>query len=281
MDARVVELWRYPVKSMLGERLDRAEIGEHGVVGDRSFALIDDETGKVCSAKRYDLWGDLFRFRSTLERPGLARVTYPDGTQVSTDDPDIASKLSDVLGRKVHLSATAPDDAKIEEIWDKSKGPRRYGPTTGEHEGGPIIDVMASFASPGDFFDFAAIHVLTTNTVAELRRREPDTTFDVRRFRPNIVVEVDGSEGFLENDWSVVRIGDLELNTLMPVPRCVMTTLPQDELPKDSNVLRSTARHNMIEAGPLGEMPCAGIYCAVGSSGTISVGDDVRFERAQ
>jgi uncharacterized protein YcbX len=278
-EARVVELWRYPVKSMLGERIDEAEIGEHGVVGDRSFALIDADTGKVCSAKRYDLWGELFRCRARLARPGLAEITLSDGTQTTTDDADLATRLSDALGRRVELSATAPPEAKIEEIWDESKGSRRYGPTTGEHDGDPVIDVTASFASPGDFFDFSAIHLLTTNTLDELQRREPDSTFDVRRFRPNIVVEVDDNDGFVENDWSVTRIGDLELNTLMPVPRCVMTTLPQDELPKDSNVLRSTARHNMIEAGPLGEMPCAGIYCAVASAGRIRVGDTVTVER--
>jgi uncharacterized protein YcbX len=265
---------------MLGEQLEQAPIGEHGVEGDRSFALIDVETGKVASAKRYDLWGELFHFRAALEQPGLARITFPDGTERSTDDPAISDELSSALGRPVRLSSTAPPDAKIEEIWDESKGPRMYGPRIGEHDGDPVIDVMASFALPGDFFDFSAIHLLTTNTLEELTRLEPDSRFDVRRFRPNILVEVDGGAGFAENDWSVVRIGDLELTTLMRVPRCVMTTLPQEDLPKDSNVLRSTARHNMVEAGPLGEMPCAGLYLAVASSGVVSVGDDVTVERA-
>jgi uncharacterized protein YcbX len=265
---------------MLGEQIEQAPIGEHGVEGDRSFALIDVETGKVCSAKRHDLWGGLFTFRASLEHPGLARIAFPDGTELTTDDPTISDELSSALGRPVRLSSTAPPDAKIEEIWDESKGSRMYGPRVGEHDGDPVIDVMASFAAPGDFFDFSAIHLLTTNTVRELERLEPDSRFDTRRFRPNIVVEVDDASGFVENDWSVVRIGDVELTTLMPVPRCVMTTLPQDDLPKDSNVLRSTARHNMVEAGPLGEMPCAGLYLAVASSGVINVGDDVAVERA-
>ena len=275
--ARVAALWRYPVKSMLGEQLERADIGEHGIEGDRSFALIDVETDKVCSAKRHDLWGGLFSFRASLERPGLARVTFPDGMERMTDDPGISDALSDALGRKVRLSSTAPPDAKIEEIWDESKGPRMYGPKVGEHEGDAIIDVGASFALPGDFFDFSAMHVLTTNSLEELQRREPDSRFDVRRFRPNVVVDVDGDDGFVENDWTVVRAGDVELTTLMPVPRCVMTTLPQDDLPKDSNVLRSSARHNMIEAGPLGPMPCVGLYLAVTSSGTVVVGDAVEY----
>lgn len=276
----MIQLWRYPVKSMLGEQLESAAVTEHGVIGDRSFALIDAETGKVCSAKRHDLWGGLFDFSARLvsESPRVAHIDFPDGTEATTADPDVSGRLSAALGRDVRLSATAPDDAKIEEIWPKVKGPRHYGPTVGEHDGETVIDVIASFAAPGDFFDFAAIHLLTTNTVAELRRLEPDSVFDVRRFRPNIVVEVPDASGFVENDWSTIRAGGIELNVLMPVPRCVMTTLAQSELPKDSGILRATARHNMIETGPLGEMPCAGVYASVASSGTIRVGDTVSGE---
>jgi hypothetical protein len=108
---RIVELWRYPVKSMLGEQLDAADIGEHGISGDRSFALIDVETGKVCSAKRHDLWGGLFTFRASMSPPGPALVTFPDGTQRLTDDPRISEALSDVLGRPVRLSSTASSSA--------------------------------------------------------------------------------------------------------------------------------------------------------------------------
>lgn len=273
----VTQLWRYPVKSMLGERLDEASIGEHGVAGDRAFALIDTETGKVCSAKRHDLYGKLFEFRAELvsEDPLTARITFPDGSVATTSDPDVSDRLSKVFERPVTLSSTAPPNAKLEEIWDESKGPRMYGPRVDEHDGQTVIEMGTSFALPGDFFDFCAIHLLTTNTVDELKKLEPDVAFDVRRFRPNIVVEVPDDSGFVENGWSSVRVGDLELNTLMPVPRCVMTTLPQDELPKDTRVLRSAAKHNMIEAGPLGPMPCTGLYMAVGAGATIRVGDGV------
>ena len=281
-EGRVVELWRYPVKSMLGERLEAARVTEHGIIGDRSFALIDVETVKVCSAKRHDLWGDLFRFRARLvsEAPLVAHLTFPDGSEATTEDADISDRLSEVFGRPVRLSATAPKDAKIEEIWPEVKGPRRYGPTIGEQSGEPVIEVGASFAAPGDFFDFSAIHVLTTNTVGELNRLEPESVFDVRRFRPNIVVEVPDGQGFVENDWKSIRIDDLSLDVLMPVPRCVMTTLAQSELPKDPGILRATARHNMIEAGPLGELPCAGVYASVASGATIRTGDTVSAQTA-
>ncbi len=274
----VTELWRYPVKSMLGERIEATDVTEHGLMGDRAFALIDTETGKVCSAKRDDLWGDLFKFRARLvsEQPFVAHIKFSDGSEATTDDVEISSKLSDALGRRVALSSTAPPEAKIEEIWDDVKGPRMYGPRVGEAEGATVIDVAASFAAPGDFFDFSAIHLLTTNTVAELARLESQSAFDVRRFRPNIVVEVPDADGFVENDWKSIKVGEgLELNVLMPVPRCVMTTLGQSELRRDPGILRATARHNMIEAGPLGEMPCAGLYAAVANGAPISVGDSV------
>ncbi len=274
---RVVELWRYPVKSMLGERIDAVEVTEHGLIGDRAFALIDDQTGKVCSAKRHDLWGDLFRFKARLvsESPLVAHITFPDGSEATTADADLSNKLSEAFGRSVTLSSIVPAEAKIEEIWDESKGTRMYGPRVGEHDGETVIEVTASFAAPGDFFDFSAIHLLTTNTVAELRRLEPASVFDVRRFRPNIVVEVPDADGFVENAWKSISVGELRLTVLMPVPRCVMTTLPQSELSKDTGVLRATARHNMTEAGPLGPMPCAGVYAAVASGAQIRIGDAV------
>ena len=274
----VTELWRYPVKSMLGERIDSTDIGKHGVVGDRSFALIDTETGKVCSAKRHDLWGGLFRFHARLERPGLATMTFPDGSEHTTDEAGIDDALSDVLGRRVHLSSTAPEGAVIEEIWDDAKGDQMYGPASGEAEGQTVIDVTASLAAPGDFFDLCAIHLITTNSIEAFAGLEQGSTFDVRRFRPNILVEVGDQDGFVENEWKVIRIGDLELRTLMPVPRCVMTTLEQEDLPRDPNILRSAARHNMLDTKVVGQMPCAGLYLSVANGSTVTVGDTVTAE---
>jgi uncharacterized protein YcbX len=166
-------------------------------------------------------------------------------------------------------------------VWDPVKGEQMYGPATGEeHDGEKVIDVGASFWSQGDFFDAAPMHFITTNTIEAFREREPDAAFDVRRFRPNVVIEVEGVDGFVENDWSVVRVGGVEFRTVMPVPRCVMTTLEQDELPRQPAVLRSAAKHNMVDTGILGKMPCAGIYATVVGEATVSAGDEVTFETA-
>src|SRR5438874_3753326 len=103
---------------MLGERLDEAEIGQHGLTGDRTFALIDAQTGKVCSAKRHDLWGKMFTLRAHFDRPGQVVITFPDGSEHGTDEPDLSALLSEFLGREVTLSSTAPPNASMEEIWD-------------------------------------------------------------------------------------------------------------------------------------------------------------------
>jgi uncharacterized protein len=142
--------------------------------------------------------------------------------------------------------------------------------------------VPAAFCAPsGTFFDFSAIHLLTTNTLDRLSELAPRSRFEVRRFRPNVVVECPRLAGFVENDWSrrIVGIGEtVRLKVIIPTPRCVMTTLAQSDLPSDPAVLRATAEHNRIRAGGLGDLPCAGVYAAVLTPGTIRRGDPVRLE---
>ena len=114
----------------------------------------------------------------------------------------------------------------------------------------------------GTFFDLATIHVLTTATINQLRTLYPDGRFEVRRFRPNIVVQSDQSDaGFVESDWvgREIRVGDdVVVEITDHCPRCVMTTLPQGDLPKDSGILRTAARHNDVHVGVYGEVRRAG-----------------------
>jgi hypothetical protein len=103
-------------------------------------------------------------------------------------------------------------------------------------------------APPGTFFDFSAVHIVTTATLASLSRAYPQGRFDLRRFRPNIIAESDAA-GFPENEWVGRRIlvGDeLTLEVLIPCPRCVMTTLSQGDLPLDSGILRTAAQQNTV-----------------------------------
>src|SRR5438874_3212839 len=129
----VVALWRYPVKSMMGEELNAAEVTERGLVGDRQFAVIDASTGKVAGAKNPRKWGNFFDFRAAYVEPPesgsklpAVRLTLPDGTVVTSEQPDVAQVLSRALGREVKL-AQAPGNGGVssvtaEEYWPDIEG---------------------------------------------------------------------------------------------------------------------------------------------------------------
>lgn len=264
----VVSLWQYPVKSMMGEELNSGAITERGVLGDRAYALVDPANGKVASAKNPRKWGKLFDFRASYVEPPVldqefppVRITCPDGAVISSDAPDLDDMLSGVFGRKATLERSAPETPTLEEYWPDIEGLARRRTVTDE--------AMPS----GTFFDLAVIHVLTTATIDRLRELYPQGRFEVRRFRPNIVIEpTEGQEGFVENDWEgrALLIGDeVRLNVTGPCPRCVMTTLPQGDLPKDSGILRTAAQHNSVNVG---------MYTGVLHGGTVRRGDAVAVD---
>lgn len=246
----VIAFWRYPVKSMRGEELDATEITERGLVGDRAFALVDEESHKVVSAKNPRKWGNMFQFQAAFMEPPRdpgalppARITFPDGTTSTTADPDIHRLVSAHVGRPVHLAAAVPAAPRIEGYWpdyDWLEAPDK------------VFEVELP---PGTFFDAATIHLLTTATLKRLGTFAPQSRFDVRRFRPNIVIKVsDTAGGFVEAAWvgRTLSLGsEVRLRVTGPCPRCVMTTLNQAELPKDPNVLRTLVQHNSGNVGVL------------------------------
>jgi uncharacterized protein YcbX len=265
----VVTLWRYPVKSMMGEELNAAEVTERGVLGDRHFAVVDASTGKVAGAKNPRKWGNFFDFRAAYVEPPtrgskvpVLRLTLPDGTVVTSEQPDLAEVLSQALGRQVALAEARHNGetagATAEEYWPDMEGL--------EHR-----DTVTEWELPaGTFFDLAVMHVLTTATIERLRTLYPEGRFEVRRFRPNIVVSTGpDQQGFVENDWigQTIAVGDeVRLRITGPCPRCVMTTLPQGDLPKDPGILRAAAQHNEANVG---------VYADVVAGGTTRRGDSV------
>ena len=284
----VAALWRYPVKSMLGEELDESAVTQRGLVGDRGYALIDKETGKLVSAKRPRLWGQMFFCRAafvaqpsgTHELPAV-RMTLPDGSSITTDDPEVEAVLSGTLGRAVTLSATPPAKIGIEEEWLDSKGSVKYGEVSSRSEAETIVETPAAFAAPGTFFDLSALHIVTTATLNRLQEAYPGGEMSDRRFRPNIVVDTPGASGFVENEWSgrVLRIGDeVRVQVMVPMVRCVMTTLPQPGLERDPGILRTVAQHNMVPVMQLGDLPCVGVAANVMQGGTVRRGDAVVLE---
>ena len=275
----VLALWRYPVKSMGGEELQSIEVTELGLLGDRAYALVDASSGKVVSAKNPKKWKGLFDLRATfIEPPGTGaklpavRIALPDGTAVHTTQADFEAILSRLLERPVRLETSEPRVA--------------FGaPTSGEN--GPVsaeaywpdmagLDHRATvteFTLPeGTFFDCAPVHLLTTATLERLHELQPQGRFEVRRFRPNIVIEpAEREKAFLEDRWlgRTLALGaKVRLEITGPCGRCVMTTLPQGDLPRDLSVLRTVAEHHGAKLG---------IYAAVVQGGTLRRGDPVRL----
>lgn len=281
-NGKVVSLWRYPVKSMQGERLESSAIGPRGLAGDRAYALIDVETGNLCSAKHPRKYGPLFACHASfVGDPGEGapvEITLPDGSSVRSDDGDIDARLTAAIGREVRLEASAPPELVVEEVWPDVKGADYYGPRHEEDEDGEaVIDFRASLLVPGGFFDLSAIHLVTKNSLDELAQREPQIRFDERRFRANIVARMDGGPGFVENEWGgkQVRVGEALIGVAIPTPRCIMTTLANDDLPHEPGVLRALADHNFVTIATQGTFPCVGVNASVVQGGMIRVGDPV------
>jgi uncharacterized protein YcbX len=264
----LVSLWRYPVKSMMGEELNATEVTERGLLGDRAYALVDRSDGKVATAKNPRKWPHLFEFRATFVEPPRApanvppvRITLPDGTMVTSDQGDLNPMLSKALNREVTLGTAHRQAVSAEEYWPDMEGL--------DHR-----DTVTDFALPEEtFFDCAVVHLLTTATLDSLRELYPQGRFEVRRFRPNLVVQLgSGEKTFAEDAWvgHTLAVGtDVRLNITGPCGRCVMTTLAQGDLPKDPGILRTAAQHNHVNVG---------VYAAVARGGTIRRGDPVRLE---
>jgi uncharacterized protein YcbX len=262
---KVVSIWRYPVKSMIGEELNSSYVTERGLIGDRVYALIDQQTGKVASAKNPGKWGKLFDFHAafidspqTAENIPPVRITLPDGSQIFSNHGEIDRTLSRVLSREVSVMNSSLEKPSYEEYWPDIEGLAQRETVTDEA------------MPPQTFFDIAVIHLLTTSTIDRLRELYPEGRFEVRRFRPNIVVESASEEkDFIENSWvnMKLRIGEeIELKIIGPCTRCVMTTLPQGDLPKDLGILRTVAKYNQVHAG---------VYASVHRGGTIHRGDNI------
>lgn len=248
----VIALWRYPVKAMLGERLEAVDVGSAGPAGDRGWLVVDAAAGERIANRRGASDPRLRACRAELlpgsrgegdgHRPPL-RVTLPGGEALTGDR--IEAGLSELLGRKVRLDRAAERDGR--------------------------------FGAPGAHQDLAPVHLIAAGTLDHLRALAPDSDWDARRFRPNILVDDGaGGAGFVED--SLIGRGlrapsGLELAVGLPVPRCVVPTRASEELPADPSILRTVNRRHAVDLGPLGRSGCLGAYAEVPRAGTLAVGD--------
>jgi uncharacterized protein YcbX len=254
-------IYRFPVKSMDGEQLVRAELTNQGIPGDRAYALVDNETGKVVSAKQVRLFPDILKCKATfIHEPQAGEplppvlITFPQGSTSRSDAEDVDEALSAHFNRDVSLVNANELNAADEQ----------------------------SMLHSGSFFDDFPLSVLTTATLRRLSKLQPDLNFDVRRFRMNLIVETSG-RGFVENDWvgHELKLGNrASLSIARPDRRCVMTTLAQNDLPAEPEMLRALLRHNPVETGDSRKHPAAGVYAGVTINGQIKVGDTVVLKHA-
>jgi len=267
-------IWRYPVKSMAGEGISLARVTQRGLLGDRIYALVDKESNRAATVRTWA--AALFSYHSQfLTEPELGtpppavRITTPDGRTLTTTDSDIDEHLSAAFGRNLTVMTAAPAGLLVE-----------FPAGT---LGGKLIDAtevpLAGAAPPGTFFDYACVHLIATSTIDHLQGAYPHGRFDVRRFRPNVVIRSQG-QAYIENSWAgrTLAIGnEVVLRVSIPCPRCVNTTLPQGDLPHDAGILRTIAQYNRLDFGDFGKLPCAGVYADVVKPGTIRRGDVVRY----
>ncbi len=266
VNAKVVSIWRYPVKSMMGEEMNACDVTLKGLLGDRAYALVDGSTGVLANAKNPKKWSNMFDYRASFVEPPVdpeqmtnVRITFPDGSMGISSEEDLNERLSTSFNRPVSPVTPSSKEVQFEEYI-------------------PDLDVMKNKDSvvtcptpQGTFFDAAMVHILTTATINQLRSLTPKSRIEVRRFRPNIVVDVPESEGFVENEWigKRIRVGEeMILEIEQPTVRCVMTTLPQGDLPRDTNVLSTAVKQN---SGAIG------VYAKVIQGGRVRSGDTIEF----
>ncbi|MGV0742115.1 MOSC domain-containing protein [Mycolicibacterium sp. XJ870] len=293
MPAYVDRLWHYPVKSMAGEEVGEVRIGPGGVVGDRAYGFLDVETGKVVSAKRPKRFGALMECRARFLSPPRPdtpspsiEVTFPDGAVVRDDPSELARRVSELVGRDVRMLNSAPNGASAELA---SQGIEDVGAADAvmaqfrDEEGERVKDFIVGMAAPGTLLDIGALHVLAASTLRGFAAEYPAGDWDPRRLRPNILID-DGGELGEEDDWvgCHLHIGtEVIVHVVLPVPRCVMTTLAQPGLPRDLGVLKTIARVGRKQVFSLGQAVCAGSYAEVVRAGVVRTGDPVGLQRVE
>ncbi len=277
----ISQLWRYPVKSLGGERMGVASVSWRGIPGDRGWAVYDESRSGITTAKRMPPLRTC-RARYATEpvsgaAPPPAEISLPDGTTASTDSPEISRLLSQLTGRPVSLRALGPAGSEAApRVTTSGESPEAVRALMGILPGEPEPDLSAfsperlSLLRQGNFFVAFSLHLLTRTTLRTLARLAPESDWDLRRFRPNLLVETDPSEGYPELAWvgRRLRVGSALIEVVMGCPRCVMVTLEGDDLPQDHMIMRTLVRETSHTAG---------IYASVAEEGDVREGDAIEL----
>ena len=288
MDERITQLFRYPVKSMGGHSLERAELTVKGMPGDRAWTLKDEERGGIKGGKRFPQLLDMrARFTSEPTTKTVSpevQITLADGRLASSSDPNINDILSGEVNAPVSLWPLLPEDQLehyLRPPLDEGVDPEAYFREVFARTPDEPLPDLTAFpeelfvyeSSPGTYFDAFPILLMSHASLRHFENIQTETAeksqFDIRRFRPNIIVETEAS-GFPENDWVGRRgkMGSATVKIEIECPRCIMTTHGFDNLPKDPKIMRHLVKEN---GGNLG------VYLSVEEPGEISVGDSIEW----
>ena len=279
---KVDSIFRYPVKSMMGEKIEETCVTSNGVLGDRVWAVRDEVRGGIRGAKKIPHLMQLsaaYVVEPTEHGSDPAEVTLADGEVIRTDDQNINARLSQALDHKVtiwpimpkeqldHYRRGAPDSDDLE-----TELRQVFGRTADE----PLPDlsifppeILEYESPPGTYFDAFPLLILSKKSLVAMNQRQPASIFDQKRFRPNLLVEDFNSVGdFPEEAWAGFRlkVGSAVLKAEVVCPRCVVTTHGFEKLPKDPSIMRSLVKENN---GNLG------LYASVEEPGKISEGDKI------
>ena len=279
----VAAVFRYPVKSMLGTSVEQAEVCASGLAGDRGWALVDRQTGKIASAKQPRLWRSLLQLRADDQGgagadPGTAvTITLPDGTRVQAGEPGADEVLSGFAGRPVALRHGRQAGAGIDRAVPEEVLARGVNAEVAAES------LELAREAPGDsFVDYAPVHLITTATLAAVTSAAgaAGAAPRPRVFRPNLILATPELSGYAENDWVGRQLaigGQVRLEIFLPTVRCAVPTLAHGQDPANPQVLRALARSNRIPVGDGGPQTCAGVYARVISPGRLRAGDEVRL----
>jgi len=275
-------VWRYPVKGIAGESIDSCAIDKNGLNGDRLFAVRDVARGEIQSCKfRPGLLS--CEARSTNPQPifdpDSFEIEFSDGTVLSHDDDVMNNKISELLGHESTLEPLRPigeeefyrryktdDHTWLEELKDTFT--REPGEPLPDFSN-PTQDFIDYVTLAGTFFLVSPIHIITSASMQYFQTLLPDADWDIRRFRPNIVIEtVDGINGLAEQAWlnKTLHIGETSIACSSTAPRCGAVTREQKGIPFDKSMLRTIVKEAEQNLG---------IYGDISGDGIISVGDEV------
>lgn len=278
----IKEIWRYPVKGMAGERVNSCFMDAFGMRGDHLFAVRDTVRREIQSCKfRPNLLQCIANYTNSNDALSDKSFTihFPDGTALASDSEEMNDKISALLGYASTLESLRPANetdfykrykkdghAWLDEL--KATFVREPGEPLPDFSDLPqdFVDYVTQL---GTFFLVSPFHIITTTSIEHLKNLLPDADWDMRRFRPNIVIEpVDGAEGLIEQDWigKQLKVGDISIECSSPAPRCGAVTRKQQGLEADKSMLRTIVKEADQNLG---------IYGDIANSGMVQVGDEV------